>query len=263
MYAEFATPAHGKEIRPSASVTVNYGEEAYTEFHVKDGYRIIRREINGVSADFSSTILGHRVDAMVEDLYIIAYTAPIPYTITYQLNDGVLAEGVTNPDTYTVETETFTLNNPTKPGYRFKGWAASASAATSMETVTIEKGTTGDKTYYAVWERSLVDLTITTTSTDPEQSFIFTVSGTPSDPSYGTITLEVVLVGTDSITIKDLPVGVYTVTEKDGWSWRENTVNSQTADLTTESKTLAFDFGVVNNLHWLSGYSYKRKKGGS
>ena len=170
---------------------------------------------------------------------------------------------MTNPETYTIETLTFTLNNPTRAGYKFKGWATSESATTGKETVTIEKGTTGDKTFYAIWERSLVDLTITTTSADQEQSYIFTVSGTPSDSSYGTITLDVVLVGTDSITIKDLPVGEYTVTEKDGWSWRENAVESKTADLRTTSQTVSFDFGVVDDLHWLSGYSYKRKKGGS
>ena len=53
------------------------------------------------------------------------------------------------------------------------------------------------------------------------------------------------------------------MTEKDGWSWRENEVNSQTADMRTESETLSFNFDGVDNLHWLSGYSYKRKKGGS
>ena len=69
--------------------------------------------------------------------------------------------------------------------------------------------------------------------------------------------------GTDSITIKDLPAGEYTVTEKDGWSWREDSVEPKRADLSTESKIVPFDFGVVDDLHWLSGYSYTRKKGGS
>ena len=117
-------------------------------------------------------------------------------------------------------------------------------------------------TVKAQWERSLVDLTIKTNSDNSEQSFIFTVTGTPSDASYGTVTLEVVLVGTDEITIKNLPVGIYTVTEKDGWSWRENTVESQTADIQFESKTVEFEFGAVDNVYWLSGYSYnKRRKG--
>ena len=40
--------------------------------------------------------------------------APTEYTITYDLAGGT-AEG--NPDTYTIETRTFTLTNPTKSGY--------------------------------------------------------------------------------------------------------------------------------------------------
>ena len=45
------------------------------------------------------------------------YTAnfvPIEYTITYNLNGGSLAEGVTNPTTYNIESDTFTLKNPRK-----------------------------------------------------------------------------------------------------------------------------------------------------
>ena len=81
----------------------------------------------------------------------------------------------------------------------------------------------------------------------------------PFDP------IDVVLCSENNfqVTIKDMPVGEYTVTEKDGWSWREDSVDSKTADLRAESKALLFDFGVVDNLHWLSGYSYKCKKGGS
>ena len=249
------------------SVTVNYGTQAKITFTPAVGYKFQSYTVNNESATSITTseeTWSYEEQQLTENKRVVVTTAPIEYTIAYELDGGSLPEGVTNPGIYTVETETFTLNNPTKTGYKFVGWATSENANTGKETVTIEQGTTGDKTFYAVWERSLVDLTITTTSADQEQSYIFTVSGTPSDPSYGTITLDVVLVGSDSITIKDLPVGEYTVTEKDGWSWRENEVESKTADLRTTSQTVSFDFGVVDDLHWLSGYSYnKRKKGGS
>lgn len=248
------------------SVTVNYGTQAKITYTPATGYKFQSYTVNDGSATSITTseeTWSYEDQQLTENKRVVVTTAPIEYTIAYELDGGSLPEGVTNPETYTIETLTFTLNNPTRAGYKFKGWATSESATTGKETVTIEKGTTGDKTFYAIWERSLVDLTITTTSADQEQSYIFTVSGTPSDSSYGTITLDVVLVGTDSITIKDLPVGEYTVTEKDGWSWRENAVESKTADLRTTSQTVSFDFGVVDDLHWLSGYSYKRKKGGS
>lgn len=248
------------------SVTVNYGTQAKITYTPATGYKFQSYTVNHGSATSITTseeTWSYEDQQLTENKRVVVTTAPIEYTIAYELDGGSLPEGVTNPGTYTIETLTFTLNNPTRAGYKFKGWATSESATTGKETVTIEKGTIGDKTFYAIWERSLVDLTITTTSADQEQSYIFTVSGTPSDSSYGTITLDVVLVGTDSITIKDLPVGEYTVTEKDDWSWRENAVESKTADLRTASQTVSFDFGVVDDLHWLSGYSYKRKKGGS
>lgn len=232
------TPAQGYEI---SSVTVN-GETVATFY--PDSY------------SFRQTIM--------EKTTVDVTTSCVVYTITYDMQGGVLDTQKTNPKNYTVETETFTLNNPTKPGYKFLGWATSENATSGTETVTIEKGSTGNKTYYAVWERSLVDLTITATTADTEQSFIFTVSGTRSD-GVAFAPIDVVLCSENNfqVTIKDLPVGIYDVTEKDGWSWRENAVESKTADLRTTSQIVSFDFGIVDDLYWLSGYSYKRKKGGS
>ena len=70
------------------------------------------------------------------------------YTITYNLDGGIVA----NPTEYTVETETFTLTNPTKVGYVFAGWIGTDITEAQM-TVQIEKGSTGNKSYIAVWNR--------------------------------------------------------------------------------------------------------------
>lgn len=115
------------------------------------------------------------------------------------------------------------------------------------------------------YKRHCFDLTITTACADASQSFLFTVSGTPDDKAlYGeTISLEVALVGNDSQTIKDLPVGRYTVTEQTKWSWREADVASQTVELRTKSEAVPFDFEVIDRIFWLSDYSYNcHKKGG-
>ena len=65
------------------------------------------------------------------------------------------------------------------------------------------------------------------------------------------------------VTIKDIPVGTYTVHEEDGWSWRLKMVEDQNV-LLGESRTATFKFQVVERIYWLSGESYnKRKKGGS
>ena len=68
------------------------------------------------------------------------------YTITYDLDSG----SADNPSTYTYETSTFTLNNPTRLGYYFDGWTGS-NGSTPQTTVTITNHSHGDRTYTANW----------------------------------------------------------------------------------------------------------------
>ena len=70
------------------------------------------------------------------------------YTITYDLAGGTV-EG--NPDTYTIETVAFTLKNPTKSGYTFTGWSGTRLDGENNMTVTIPKGSTGNRSYTAHW----------------------------------------------------------------------------------------------------------------
>ena len=70
------------------------------------------------------------------------------YSITYQLNNGEVSG---NPANFTVLTPTFTLSNPTRPGYTFLGWSGTGIDGMS-KTVTIEKGSVGNRTYTANWE---------------------------------------------------------------------------------------------------------------
>lgn len=72
-----------------------------------------------------------------------------PYGITYELNGGAYDPGVTNPSTYTRLTPTFTLNKPHKTGYDFDGWTTDEPGSTPVLEVTIEKGSAGDRKYYA------------------------------------------------------------------------------------------------------------------
>lgn len=70
----------------------------------------------------------------------------ITYNITYNLNGG----SATNPSTYNVESTTFSLNNPSKTGYTFSGWTGS-NGTTPSKSVSISKGSTGNKSYTANW----------------------------------------------------------------------------------------------------------------
>ena len=67
-----------------------------------------------------------------------------------------------NPDKYTIETESFTLNNPTCAGYTFLGWTTGKGTGPEITTpnksVTIEKGSKGNLIFVAHWERA--DVTV-------------------------------------------------------------------------------------------------------
>ena len=104
------------------------------------------------------------------------------FTITYDLDGGSVATA--NPTGYTVNTESFVLNNPTRSGYTFVGWTGS-NGETPQVVVTIAKGSTGNKTYTANWQ---ID-TYTISYTDPEN-----VTITPANPTeYNVNTPDITL----------------------------------------------------------------------
>lgn len=84
-----------------------------------------------------------------ENATLYALWTPKTYKITYNLNGGQLA--VQNKATYNIETSTFTLNNPTKRGYEFKGWSGSNLTGSENQVVSIEMGTYGELTFTANW----------------------------------------------------------------------------------------------------------------
>lgn len=114
-------------------------------------------EKDGYSYTFDGWRLGEdeapAVLTMTDDVTLTGTwtKAPISYNITYDLDSGALAEGEENPTTYTVETETFTLKNPTRENYTFTGWTGTGLSE-KTEQVTVAKGSTGDRAYKANWE---------------------------------------------------------------------------------------------------------------
>ena len=82
------------------------------------------------------------------------FTLPLHYTITYELNGGSVSSSnpiESNPTEYFVTSEDITLKNPTKDGYMFTGWGGTDLEGTGNMTVTIPKGSTGDRTYTAYY----------------------------------------------------------------------------------------------------------------
>lgn len=87
------------------------------------------------------------------------------YSITYNLDGGILPDGKSNPATYTVE-DTFTLNNPAKPGYTFAGWSGTGITGSDNKTVTVAKGSTGDRSYTAHYTANIYKITYKKGNTD-------------------------------------------------------------------------------------------------
>ena len=85
-----------------------------------------------------------------EDVIIGSTWEIIDYSISYELNGGALRMGESNPDSYTVETPTFTLCEPVKERYEFAGWYTN-DAFTGDAVTSVAKGSTGDMTLYAKW----------------------------------------------------------------------------------------------------------------
>ena len=57
---------------------------------------------------------------------------------------------MTNAASYTIESDAITLTNPTRTGYTFAGWTGTGLTE-STSSVTIAKGSIGDRSYTATW----------------------------------------------------------------------------------------------------------------
>ncbi|MBQ6346144.1 MAG: InlB B-repeat-containing protein, partial [Clostridia bacterium] len=108
----------------------------------KDGYEFDTWKLGEADYDFTTPITGN--------ITLVASWKAKVYTITYDLDGGALAEGQSNPTTYTIESDAITLNNPTKAGYTFAGWTGTDLAAATMEVI-IAKDSIGDREYKATW----------------------------------------------------------------------------------------------------------------
>ena len=113
------------------------------------GFVCWNTESDGTGKDYNPGYL-YEEDA---DLQLYAKWSIVKYSIEYNLNDGKLATGKSNPDEYTVETADIVLENPTKHGYEFVGWRyKDDSDALASTNFSIKRGTTGNLSIVAVWK---------------------------------------------------------------------------------------------------------------
>ena len=181
---------------------------------------------------------------------LYAHWTATTYTITYNLDGGTVSS---NPSTYNINTETITLNNPTKEGYAFKGWTGSNGSA-AQTTVTIPKGSTGNQTYTANFTLNQVAVTINGA-----------VSETITIKSGGT-TVATVTTGSNAKATLNIKPGTYTFTSNVAKSTTNvNSYYSKRVTITSSTNTI--NFYPDGAVYWFgngnySGQSLYEKFGG-
>ena len=165
-------------------------------------------------------------------------------------------------------------------GYRFVGWYLDADYTLPVSAAEIDPlsgvltpaknqltGLYSEKTYayYAKFELILGRLTVAAANAAEDQALIFTVVGDPIAASLSPISLTVVIPADEqAVTITDLPIGTYLVSEQDGWSWRYDTVDSLPVVVRASTETepmqiAAFTFPAECE-KWLSACAYRKKE---
>ena len=196
------------------------------------------------------------VITMTKDLVLTPVFTPVTFTISYDLKGGALAEGVTNPATYTIESDNITLNNPTKKGNDFLGWTGTDLTAPTLQVI-IAKGSYDNRSYTAQWAPIVFPITYdlaggTLEIDNPENYTIESETITLQNPTrkgYNfagwtgtdlteptqTVTIPIGSMGARSYTATWTPI-VYTINyELAGGVWREGSNNPTTYTIETET----------------------------
>lgn len=262
---------------------------------VADGYRFLGWYSEEACTNRVSTEL-HYTPARPEDGWVDGttywakfeeYTVPIHYQVvgpegcgTVDLQDDDASTTAGRDVTETVPAATGNAVGATaeasSSNFKFVGWYSDEACTNQISTNAYydpqkPDGIWVEKTYYAKFEYTVGHLTVSKTGIDAldhhvasggnnqeQQTTVYTVKGTASNGTV--VDLEVTIVGNSAITVYNIPVGTYTVTEKGSWSWRydEAAADSKTATI-TGGETTSVDFSNVRkDAYWLSGDNFLR-----
>lgn len=165
-----------------------------------------------------------------QDITLTAkFINPKAYNISYDLDGGT----ATNPETYNVESDAITLNNPVKTGYTFTGWSGTGLTGENNMTVTIAKGSTGNRAYTAHFSQNSYTVKFDT------------VGGSSISDKSGVAWTDTVLSGITAPTKDSF--------EFTGWKCEDKTVNANTkysglaANDTVTSVTLVAQWKDIEN----------------
>ncbi len=179
-------------------------------------------------------------------------------------------------ETVMVKSGTAVGSTPTaNPGFKFVGWYKDEACTEAVNAGWVtDNMLTPDKTknygtaespvmgyeaatYYAKFDYAVADLTIKQDGeiADVNQTFIYVVTGGDL-PASG---IKVAVKGNSSVTIKNLKIGSYTVTEGTNWNWRCGTTGGSQSITLQGAQTNEVRFtNTVSNSKWLSGNAYSK-----
>ena len=187
-----------------------------------------------------------------EIIFYYTEAASVEYTVYYQDANG---NNLLDPEPKTTEFSTVTVNYKEVKGYAPHQYSITKDMSADPEQNKI----------VFIYYPTLTTLNIRKTgfdAADAGTTFIFRIKGT--DENTKNIDLRVTIHGyvsggdVPNVTVADLPVGSYTVTEESDWSWRYQPKNGEqtiTLDPDGTKNVLTFE-NERKDGQWLSGDAY-------
>jgi len=191
--------------------------------------------------------------AIASNHTLYAGWSPIEYKITYVLNGGSLPSGYQTK--YTIESSAFTLKNPARTGYTFTGWTPDGQDE-QLGTVTIPKGSTGDRNYTANWAANTYTVTfnanggeVSTASKSATYDSYYGDLPTPTRTGYEFVGWYTAQTGGDKIESDKKVTITSNQTFYARWEAIKYTVifnSNGYGDTSGEMEAITYTYGVVN-----------------
>lgn len=259
LYPKFSEP---KEV----TYTVHYYKQGTTEQVASDrtnyvmiGTNVTEKAKMGTELDLvdsnkqnqyyptntSTSVIINQVNQ--EIIFYYTEATNVTYTVYYQDANGT---DLLTPKTVTTKFSTVTEYYEPIPRYAPRQFSITQDLTADSEQNKI----------VFIYDPTLTTLTIQKLGCediDENQTFLFHVKGSPTDPNTKDIDLTVTVHGNGQTTVTDLPVGDYTVTEETGWSWRYTPQSGAERKVTVGAGGLTVQY--QNNrtqTQWLDGDNY-------
>lgn len=262
----FLEQGTNKQLKKPVTETARYQAQVTHKAETIPGYTLVSAENQAINIAIENP--DNVANKNVKTFYYTEQTVDIKYQVVGPTGSGTL----NNYQETQLKVLTGKANGsmPTpNAGYKFVGWFEDEACTQQVKSSWVgadnkltpkqsvkydnQEGY-GAATYYAKFERDVFDLTIEKKAAngskiDQNQTFVFRVQGEG-------VNMQVVITGEAQQTIKNLPVGDYTITEDTNWSWKYTPVGNAEKRLTTSdiekgAATVTFE-NKNNGTNWLT-----------